>query len=148
MALIRLFTARIKLGLFDPAGMVPYAAIDEKELDSPSHRAHALKLANESMVLLKNDGILPIKSSTKNIVVVGPLAIQTQVLLGNYSGRPTHSVSILDGLKKEFPTAKITFVSGIQFLRNDGEPVADSMLSTPSGQTGLTAKYGEPERWF
>ena len=147
-ALIRLFTARIKLGMFDPARMVPYAAIDEKELDSTEHRAHALKLANESMVLLKNDGTLPIKSTTQNIVVVGPLANQTKVLLGNYSGRPTHSVSVLDGLKKEFPTAKITFVPGIQFLRNDGEPVADSMLGTPSGQIGLTAKYGEPKGGF
>jgi beta-glucosidase len=147
-ALIRLFTARIKLGMFDPAGMVPYAGIDEKELDSSEHRAHALKLANESMVLLKNDGTLPITNTTKNIVVLGPLASQTKVLLGNYSGRPTHSVSILDGLKKEFPTAKITFVPGIQFLRNDGEPVADSMLSTPGGQLGLTAKFGEPKGGF
>ena len=147
-ALIRLFTARIKLGMFDPAGMVPYAAIDEKELDSSVHRAHALKLANESLVLLKNDGTLPIKSNTRNIVVVGPLASQTKVLLGNYSGKPTHSVSILDGLKKEFPTAQITFVPGIQFLRNDGEPVADSMLSTPSGQAGLMAQYGEPKGGF
>ncbi len=147
-ALIRLFTARIKLGMFDPPGMVPYAAIDEKELDSVEHRAHALKLANESMVLLKNDGTLPIKSTIQNIVVVGPLASQTKVLLGNYSGRPTHSVSILDGLKKKFPTAKITFVPGIQFLRNDGEPVADSMLSTPGGQTGLTVKYGAPKGDF
>ena len=147
-ALMRLFTARIKLGMFDPAEMVPYAAIDEKELDSTEHRAHALKLANESLVLLKNDGILPIKGGAHNIVVVGPLASQTKVLLGNYSGRPTHSVSILDGLRKEFPTAKITFVPGIQFLRNDGEPVPNSMLSTPSGQAGLTANYGEAKGGF
>ncbi len=147
-ALIRLFTARIKLGMFDPPGMVPYASIDEKQLDSSEHRAHALKLANESMVLLKNDGTLPIKRTTRTIAVVGPLASQTQVLLGNYSGRPTHSVAILDGLKKEFPAAKITFVPGIQFLRNDGEPVTDAMLSTASGQAGLTAKYGEPNGGF
>jgi beta-glucosidase len=49
-----LFTARMKLGMFDPPEMVPYAKIDEKELDSAEHRAHARKLANESMVLLKN----------------------------------------------------------------------------------------------
>ena len=147
-ALVRLFTARIKLGMFDPAGVVPYTSIDEKELDSAEHRAHALKLANESMVLLKDDGTLPIKRTTQNIVVVGPLASQTKVLLGNYSGRPSHSVSILDGLKKEFPTAKISFVPGIQFLRGDGEPVADAMLSTPSGKTGLMARYGEPKGGF
>ena len=71
-ALIRLFTARIKLGMFDPPEMVPYTKIDEKELDSAEHRAHARKLANESMVLLKNDGLLPLKPSIKKIAVVGP----------------------------------------------------------------------------
>ncbi len=134
--------------MFDPPEMVPYAAIDEKELDSAEHRAHALRLANESMVLLKNDGTLPIKPEIQNIAVVGPLANQTKVLLGNYSGKPTHSVSILDGLKSEFPNAKITYISGIQFLRNDGEPVPDSVLSTPDGKPGLKAEYGEPKDGF
>ena len=76
-AVVRLFTARIKLGLFDPPEMVPYNKIDEKEMDSPEHRAYARKLANESMVLLKNDGTLPIKQGVKKIAVVGPLADQT-----------------------------------------------------------------------
>jgi beta-glucosidase len=62
-ALIRLFTARIQLGMFDPPDMVPYNKIDEKLLDGPANRAMARKLANESMVLLKNDGTLPLKSS-------------------------------------------------------------------------------------
>ncbi len=52
-ALVRLFTARMKLGMFDPPEMVPYAKIDASELDSAAHRALALKLANESMVLLE-----------------------------------------------------------------------------------------------
>ena len=58
-AVIRLFTARIKLGMFDPPDMVPYTKINPDELDSAAHRELALKLANESMVLLKNDGVLP-----------------------------------------------------------------------------------------
>jgi beta-glucosidase len=144
-ALIRLFTARMRLGMFDPPEMVPYAAIDEKELDSPEHRALALRLADESMVLLKNDGALPIKPQVRNIAVVGPLADQTRVLLGNYSGKPTHSVSILDGLKSEFPNAKITYISGIQFLRGDGDPVPDSLLTTFAGEPGLRAEYTEPK---
>jgi beta-glucosidase len=142
-ALIRLFTARIKLGMFDPPEMVPYSMIDEKELDSAEHRALARRLANESMVLLKNDGMLPFKPGIQNIAVVGPLANQTKVLLGNYSGKPTHSVSILDGLKAEFPNAKITYISGIQFLRNDGAPVPDSVLTAPDGKPGLKAEYSE-----
>src|SRR5579859_938988 len=145
-ALIRLFTARIKLGMFDPPAMVPYSSIDEKELDSAEHRAHARKLANESMVLLKNDGLLPLTTEIKTIAVVGPLADQTRPLIGNYAGQPTHIVSILDGLKAEFPNAAITFVPGTQFLRTDGNPVPDAVLSTPDGKSGLTADYNEGMR--
>ena len=61
----RLFTARIKLGLFDPPAMVPYARVPQAELMSPRHRASALKLARESMVLLKNDGVLPLRPGCK-----------------------------------------------------------------------------------
>jgi beta-glucosidase len=142
-ALIRLFTARIKLGMFDPPEMVPYTKIDEKELDSAEHRAQARKLANESMVLLKNDGLLPLKPGIKKIAVVGPLADQTRPLIGNYAGQPTHIVSILDGLHAEFPDAAITFVPGTQFLRTDGTPVPDSLLTTPDGKPGLKADYNE-----
>jgi beta-glucosidase len=143
-ALIRLFSARIKLGMFDPPDMVPYSKIDEKELDSAEHRALARRLANESMVLLKNDGTLPLKPGIQKIAIVGPLADQTKVLLGNYAGKPTHSVSILDGLKAEFPNAKITYISGTQFLRNDGDPVPETALTTPDGKPGLKAEYSEP----
>ena len=77
-ALIRLFTARMKLGMFDPPEIVPFTKIDEKELDSSEHRAHARKLANESMVLLKNDGLLPLKPGIKKIALPGlaPLLVR------------------------------------------------------------------------
>ena len=146
-ALIRLFTARIKLGMFDPPDMVPYTKIDEKELDSADHRAHARKLANESMVLLKNDGLLPLKPGIKKIAVIGPLANQTKVLLGNYAGGPTHSISILDGLKAEFPNAEIIYVSGTQFLRNEGDPIPDTMLTNPDRKPGVKAEYRESTGW-
>ena len=142
-ALIRLFTARMKLGMFDPPEMVPYTKIDEKELDSAEHRAQARKLANESMVLLKNDGLLPLKPGMKKIAVVGPLADQTRPLIGNYAGQPTHIVSVMEGLKAEFPNAVITYVAGTQFLRADGNPVPDSVLTTPEGKPGLKADYVE-----
>jgi beta-glucosidase len=141
-ALVRLFTARIRLGMFDPAGVGPYSKINPDQLNSPAHRALALKLANESMVLLKNDGTLPLQPTVHNIAVVGPLADQTRVLLGNYNGLPTHTVSFLEGLKAEFPDAKITFVPGTQFLSNNGNPVPNSLLTTPDGKPGLKAEYG------
>jgi len=140
-ALIRLFTARMKLGMFDPPEMVPYSKIDERLLDSAEHRALARAIANQSMVLLKNDGTLPLQKGRTKIAVVGPLADQTRYLLGNYTGIPTHTVSVLEGLKAEFPHAQITFVPGTQFLRNDGDVVPASALTTPEGQPGLTAEF-------
>ena len=140
-ALVRLYTARMKLGMFDPPEMVPYTKIDEKELQSEEHRAMALKLANEGIVLLKNDGTLPLKKGVSKIAVVGPLADQTRYLLGNYNGTPSHTVSVMEGLKKEFPDAQITFMPGTQFLRTDGDPVPASALSTLEGQPGMTAHF-------
>jgi beta-glucosidase len=139
-ALVRLFTARIRLGMFDPPSMVPYDRIPQSELNSPAHRRLALHLAEESMVLLKNDGVLPLRS-VKRIAVVGPLADQTEVLLGNYNGMPTHTVSLLEGLRAAFPKAAIAYVPGTQFLSNRGDPVPASALTTPNGKPGLEAQY-------
>jgi len=106
----------MKLGMFDPPDMVPYNKIDEKELDSREHRDNARLLANESMVLLKNDGTLPLKTSGVKIAVIGPLADQTKVLLGNYNGVPSHTVSVLEGMRAEFPQASIRYVPAPCFL--------------------------------
>ena len=145
-ALIRLFTARMRLGMFDSPSIVPYSKIDEKELDSAAHRDLARRMADEAMVLLKNDGVLPFKS-VKRIAVVGPLADQTPVLLGNYNGTPTHTVSVLEGMKAEFPNAKITYVPGIQFLAtNVGVSVPASLFTTPDRKPGLKAEYSSGTR--
>jgi beta-glucosidase len=140
VAVTRLMTARMKLGMFDPPEMVPYTKISESDLDSAAHRALARKLANESMVLLKNDGVLPLKTGVKRIALIGPLADQTRVLLGNYTGIPTHSVSVLEGLKAELPAAEITFVPGTKFLRNEGSPVPAELVTT-EGKPGARAEY-------
>jgi len=142
VAVTRLFTARMKLGMFDPPEMVPYSNIDEKLLDSAGHRAMARKIADESMVLLKNDGVLPLKTSGIKIAVVGPLADQTKVLLGNYNGVPSHTVSILEGIRAEFPNASINYVAGTQFLGHDAEPVPASAL-TVDGKPGIKASYSK-----
>jgi beta-glucosidase len=135
----------MKLGLFDPPDMVPYSKLDERLLESPQHRELARLLANESMVLLKNDGTLPLKKSGLKIAVIGPLADQTRYLLGNYNGTPSHTVSVLEGLKAEFPDAQITFVAGTQFLRHDGELVPSTALSTEDGKPGLKADFSTGE---
>ncbi len=141
-ALVRLFTARMKLGMFDPAGMVPFSKIKESELNSPAHKALALKLANESMVLLKNDGVLPIKTSNIRIAVIGPLAKQTRFLLGNYTGIPYQTISILDGMNTEFANDTIDYQEGTQFLSKNASPVPANLLTT-NGKPGVQASYSE-----
>ena len=139
-SLRRLFTARMKLGLFDSPAMVPYAQIPDSELNSPAHRALALRLAEESIVLLKNNGVLPLKSGIRRIAVIGPLADQADVMNGNYNGQPVNPVTVLDGIRKEFPNAQIVFEPGTNFLRA-AIPVPASVLSTSDGKPGLLARF-------
>ena len=140
VALVRLFTARMKLGMFDPSQMVPYTNIDESQLNNAAHRELARQIADESMVLLKNDGTLPLKTSGIKIAVIGSLADQTKVLLGNYNGIPTHTVSILEGLRKEFGSDAINYVPGTQFLSHAADPVPAPAL-TIEGKPGLKVSY-------
>jgi beta-glucosidase len=139
-SLKRLFTARMRLGMFDPPSMVPYANTPESEIDSAPHRQLALKAAQESMVLLKNDGTLPLASTAKKILVVGPLAESIEVLHGNYAGTASHAVSALEGIQKQFTGAKVSYEAGTNFLRL--RPVIPtSALSTEDGKPGLNAEY-------
>ncbi|HXC53847.1 MAG TPA: glycoside hydrolase family 3 C-terminal domain-containing protein [Rhizomicrobium sp.] len=139
-ALRRLFTARMKLGLFDPPALVPFANLPDSELNSEAHRVLALTAARESIVLLKNDGVLPLKPTIKRIAVIGPLADQVEVLNGNYNGQPLHPVTVLDGIRRQFPDAQIVFEPGTNFLRA-AEPVPASALSSDDGRPGLKAAF-------
>ena len=98
-AVSRLFNARFKLGMFDPEEIVPYARIPYEINDCSMHRKAALESARESMVLLKNDGILPLSKNIKSIAVIGPNAYNHEVLLGNYSGLTSQYVTPLDGIR-------------------------------------------------
>ena len=96
----RVLEARFRLGLFDPPDKVPYAQISIAQNDTPAHEALALKVARESIVLLKNDGLLPLdRTKIKRIAVIGANANSVPMLLGNYNGTPSRPVTILDGIK-------------------------------------------------
>jgi beta-glucosidase len=142
VALKRMLRLRFELGMFDPLDQVKAAQVPDSELDSPAHRELALKLARESMVLLKNDGVLPFAKAPKRIAVVGPLADNHRVLLGNYNGWPSRSTTALDGIRKQFPKARVVFEPGTTFLRPDA-PVPTSALSTRAGAPGLEAEVFE-----
>ena len=139
-AVKRLFRARFELGMFDPPSMVKYASTPLSEIESVPHRELALQLARESIVLLKNDGTLPLKAGVKHIAVIGPLADQERVLWGNYNGTPSHTVTVLDGIRSEFASATVTFEPGTSFLRA-GQAIPTEALSTPDHQHGLKAEY-------
>jgi beta-glucosidase len=101
-SLKRLFAVRIRLGMFDPAEKVPFSGIDSTALESPAHKALALKMAQQSMVLLKNDGTLPLqKTALKKVAVIGPNAHNPEVQLGNYNGFPSRIITPLEGIKEE-----------------------------------------------
>jgi beta-glucosidase len=100
VALSHLLATRFKLGLFDPPETVSYAQIPMTENNTPGHEALALKVARESIVLLKNDGVLPLdRAKIKRIAVIGMNASSVPVLLGNYNGTPSNPITILDGIK-------------------------------------------------
>jgi beta-glucosidase len=95
----RLFEARIRLGMFDPEESVPYARIPFDVVDSLEHRALALQVARESIVLLKNEGLLPLRKDLRRIAVIGPNADDELVLRGNYFGVPSAAVTALAGIR-------------------------------------------------
>src|SRR6266566_3987255 len=141
----RLMTARFRLGMFDPPAMVPYARIPFSENDSPAHRALALQAARESIVLLKNEGnALPLKKHIKTIAVIGPNADAPDVLLGNYNGQPSKSVTPLEGIKNKVSTAtKVLYSPGIYKTGAFVEPVSSSALTVADrgSESGLKGEY-------
>ncbi len=98
-ALGRMLEARFRLGLFDPPAMVPYSKIAANDYDTPDHDKLALQMARESIVLLKNDGLLPLdKAKIKKIGVFGLNANYVGTLIGNYNGDPSHPVTFAQGI--------------------------------------------------
>src|SRR6266850_1888862 len=143
VSLKRLMTARFRLGMFDPPEMVPYTRIPFSENDSPAHRALSRKAARESIVLLKNEhNALPLKKDLKTIAVIGPNADAPEVLLGNYSGRPSKSVTPLAGIRNAVsPGTKVLYALGSTLTGEAVIPVPASVLTvggkgTPMGFRG------------
>lgn len=97
----RLMITRMKLGMFDPSEQVPFTSIPYEVVDSREHNALALETAKKSIVLLKNDGLLPLKrEEIKSIAVIGPNADSRQALVGNYEGTASEYVTVLEGIRE------------------------------------------------
>ena len=117
---------RFRLGLFDPAEKVPYSKITIKDNDTPEHRHLALEIARQSLVLLKNDGILPLdRSKIKRIAVIGPNGNSKSMLYGNYHGSASRPISILNGIKQLAGTnIEVTFAQGCPITTETNRGIA------------------------
>jgi beta-glucosidase len=134
----RVLEARFRLGLFDPPEKVPYAQISLSQNDTPEHEALALKMARESIVLLKNDNLLPLdRAKIKRIAVIGANANFVPVLLGNYNGTPARPVTILDGIRSAAGTnIEVVYDPGCPLaLERDGTGQPDAQAWTRTVST-------------
>ena len=122
-SLRRLLVARFELGDFDNDSLVAWTKIPEDVVACKEHKQLALDMARKSIVLLKNDNILPLRKG-HDIVVVGANATDSVMMWGNYSGFPSHTVTAMEGIKRFVPNAK--FIGGCGLTRN--ETTADSLL--------------------
>ena len=122
-AVQRLYTARFELGMFDPQGSNPLDNIPPSVIASDANRAVALKAAEESIVLLKNKGILPFSHAPAKIAVVGPDADLLRALEGNYNGTPFQPITPLGGVLAQFPRAKINYAQGSALAEGATVPV-------------------------
>ncbi|HET9279211.1 MAG TPA: glycoside hydrolase family 3 C-terminal domain-containing protein, partial [Flavitalea sp.] len=144
VSLRRLFMIRYRLGMFDPPSMVKYAQTPASVLEAPAHKALALKMAQQSIVLLKNENnVLPLKNTIKKIAILGPNADNRISVLGNYNGIPSKVVSLLDGLKEKFGSrVEIIYEPAINFI-NDTMLVYEDVIDQFDweGDKGFKAEY-------
>ncbi len=154
-ALERSLRWRFALGMFDPQPVETSTTLTASledvlpggPADNDAHRELALQAARESMVLLKNDGTLPLAGGLHDLAVVGPLADQRIVMYGNYAGFPSRSTTVLEGLRRRYPGVEMHVARGSDFPGEPASPPA-GWLATPNGRRGLTVEYfrgGEAE---
>jgi len=128
VSLKRLFTIRFRLGMFDPPKMVKYDQIPITDLESKPHKELALKMAKESIVLLRNvpmpgqeNNLLPLNKNIKRIAVLGPNADNANTQLGNYNGQPSVVTTVLQGIKDKLPGADIFYSRATDFVSTEPE---------------------------
>jgi beta-glucosidase len=129
----RLYTARFQLGLFDPQGNNPLDRVPFAESGSIPNRQTSLKAAEESIVLLKNTGVLPLKAAPGPIAVIGPTADLLPSILGNYVGTPLFPVTPLDGMTRQFRASPIVYAQGSALAAGVSVPVPRTVFGLNQG---------------
>jgi len=148
ISLKRLFTIRFRLGMFDPVSMVKYAQTASSELEGTAHKAHALKMAQQSVVLLRNqNNTLPLSKKIKTIAVIGPNADNKIAVLGNYNGTPSKVVSLLDGIKEKLGSnVKVIYEKAINFTNDTLLIYNNSTNYSIDGKSGVKVEYFNNEK--
>jgi beta-glucosidase len=145
VAIKRIFTARFKLGMFDPDHMVPYAQIPFFVNCSDYNNSLARNAAQKSIVLLKNaNNILPLDKKIKTIAVIGPNADNFESLIGNYNGIARDPVTILRGITgKVSPDTKIIYAEGSDLAEgvHNLTVIPSRYLQAPDGRQGALGEY-------
>ncbi len=145
-AVERLFTARFRLGMFEPQEKVPFSKIGTDQIASSAHAEVALEAAEKSMVLLKNDNhTLPLEKVPGKIAVIGPASDDPDALLGNYNGTPSHIVTPLSGIERKFGgKAQVRWAQGSVYAQSSMALVPQGALVPPQSSKaphGLLAEY-------
>ena len=137
----RLLLARFKLGMFDPMKDQAYANLPYELNDCEAHHKKSLEMARDTLVLLKNDGILPLKKKgLKTIAVIGPNADSRDALKGNYTGTPSETHTVLEGIRAALPKARVIYAEGCALTGGSGEA---SWGETPDYRIGEALKAAE-----
>lgn len=141
VSLRRLLKGRFELGMFDPDDRVPYSKIPCSVVESPKHIAQAQDMARKSMVLLKNkNNTLPLSKNLKKIAVVGPNAADSTMLWSNYNGFPSHTVTILDGIRKKVPGTEVVYELGCNHTNDFVIVDLGNHITSAAGQ-GFACEY-------
>jgi beta-glucosidase len=148
-AVRRLMLTRFQLGMFDPPERVRWAQIPYSVNQSPKHDQLALRAARSSIVMLKNDGMLPLSREIKTLAVIGPTADEIMSLLGNYYGVPAAPVTILEGIREAVsPQTKVIYSRGADLVEGREDSLSGSLIDAKflrpeagSTQQGLKGEY-------
>ena len=146
-SVVRLYTALFKLGMYDDAASVPWSGLTVDTVASPEHLALTEEAARDSLVLLKNDGILPLKGGEK-VAVIGPNADNWWTLVANYYGRPTEPVTALEGIRAKAGAENVSYALGSTIagdIYSDYKPIPAAVMfheaDDGSLEPGVNAAY-------
>ena len=145
-SLRRLLVARFQLGDFDSDDLVSWTKIPETVIASKEHKDLAYRMAQKSIVLLKNNGVLPLSSyaatesqPTSKVVVMGPNANDSVMMWGNYSGYPTRTITALEGIRQKL--SQVNYFPACALTRNEVVESRFDEIVSPLGPKGMQAAY-------